>query len=117
MSSEDLQLTDNEPIDNSVVKRDYTKVHRQQGANLNDSNQNVEFIFGETNNFHKIGDAYLEFDISVRNSAGNFTNASVIRLVNNAFAYCFKKVPLPRQEVWRLNIINMLAEIAPLCVY
>ena len=26
MSLEDFQLVDNEPIDNSIVKRDYTKV-------------------------------------------------------------------------------------------
>ena len=94
MSLEDFQLNDNEPIDNSIVKRDYTKVYHQQGENLNDSNQNVEFIFGEKNNFHQIGNGYLELDITVRNTAGNFTNASVIRLVNNAFAYCFKEATL-----------------------
>ena len=94
MRLEDFQLIDNEPIDNSIVKRDYTKIYHQQGANLNDSNQNVEFLFGENNNYHQIGNAYLEFDITVRNTAGNFTNASVIRLVNNAFAYCFKEATL-----------------------
>ena len=30
----------------------------------------------------------------MRNTTGNFTNASVMRLVNNAFAYCFKEVTL-----------------------
>ena len=94
MSSEDFELLDNEPIDNSIVKRDYTKVYHQQGANLNDSNQNVEFIFGENNNYHQIGNAYLEFYITVRNTAGNFTNASVIRLINNAFADCFKEASI-----------------------
>ena len=94
MSSEDFQLIDNEPIDNSIVKRDYTKIYHQQGANLNDHNQNVELIFGENNNYHQIGNAYLEFDITLRNTAGNFTNASVIRLVNNAFAYCFTQATL-----------------------
>ena len=94
MSLEDFQMIDNDPIDNSIVKRDYTKVYHQQGANLNDSNQNVEFIFGENNNYHQIGNAYLEFDITVRNTAGNFTNASVIRLVNNAFAFCFKEASI-----------------------
>ena len=91
MSLEDFQLLDNDPIDNSIIKRDFTKVYHQQGANLNDSNQNVEFIFGENNNYYQIGNSYLEFDITVRNTAGNFTNASVIRLVNNAFAFCFKE--------------------------
>ena len=93
MSLEDFQLIDNYQIDNSIVKRDFTKIYHQSGANLN-VNQNVEFIFGENNNYHQIGNAYLEFDITVRNTAGNFTNTSVIRLVNNAFAYCFKEANL-----------------------
>ena len=94
MSLEDFQMIDNDPIDNSIVKRDYIRVYHQQGANLNDSNQNVEFIFGENNNYHQIGNSYLEFDITIRNTAGNFTNASVIRLVNNAFAFCFKEASI-----------------------
>ena len=40
MNLEDFQLKDNKPIDNSIVKRDFTKVYHQSGANLNDSNQN-----------------------------------------------------------------------------
>ena len=91
MSLEDFELIDNVQIDDSIVKRDYTKVYHNQGANLNDSNQNVDFIFGENNNYHQIGNAYLEFDITVRNTAGNFTNASAIRLVKNSFAFCFKE--------------------------
>ena len=59
MSLEDFQLLDNEPLDNSIVKRDYTKVYHHQGANLNDSNQSVEFIFGENNNYYQIGNSYL----------------------------------------------------------
>ena len=47
MSLEDFQLIDNEPIDNSIIKREYLKIYHQQGANLNDSNQNVAFIFGK----------------------------------------------------------------------
>ena len=99
MSLEDFQLIDNEPIDNSIVKTDYTKVYHQSGASLNDSNQNVEFIFGENNNYHQIGNAYLEFDITIRRvvAAGadpNFENTDQIRLVNNAFAYCFTQATL-----------------------
>ena len=66
MSLEDFQLIDNEPIDNSIVKGVYTNVYHQSGANLNDSNQNVEFNFGEINNYYEIGNAYLEFDITIR---------------------------------------------------
>ena len=97
MSLEDFQLIDNEPIDNSIVKRDYTKVYHQSGANLNDSNQNVEFIFGENNNYHQIGNAYLEFEITTRkvnDPPTNFADADQIRLINIAFAFCFTQATL-----------------------
>ena len=66
MSLEDFQLRDNEPIDNRIKKRDYLRIYHQQGAQLNQSDQNIEFIFGENNNYHQIGNGYLEFDITVR---------------------------------------------------
>ena len=91
MSLEDFQLIDNEPIYNSIIKRDFQKVYHQQQADLINFNQHRDFIFGENNNNHQIGDAYLEFDITVRNTAGIFAVTSVTSLVNNAFAYCFKQ--------------------------
>ena len=94
MRLEDFQLLDNEPIDKSIIKRDYFKIYHQQGANLNDPAQNVEFIFGENNNYHQIRNAYLEFDITVKNPAANFDDNSEIRLMNNAFACCFKEARL-----------------------
>ena len=95
MSLEDFQLFDNEPFDNSIIKRDFLKIYHQQGAQLNQSDQNIEFIFGENNNFHQVGNSYLEFDITVRREDNaNFTNNSAIRLTNNAFAYCFKEARL-----------------------
>jgi len=95
MSLEDFQLLDNEPFDNSIIKRDYLKIYHQQGAQLNQSDQNIEFIFGENNNFHQFGNSYLEFDITVRRADNNnFANASAIRMTNNAFAYVFKEARL-----------------------
>ena len=92
---EDFQLLDNEPIDNSILKRDFTKIYHRQGDQLNQSDQNVEFIFGENNNYHQIGNAYLEFNITVRkNDTTNFHNDDPVRLVNNAFAFCFKEARL-----------------------
>ena len=52
MSLEDFQLLDNEPFDNSIIKRGFTKNYQQQGAQLNQPDQNIEFIFGENNNNH-----------------------------------------------------------------
>ena len=95
MSIEDFQLIVETTIDTSIIKRDYIKIYHQQGDNLNDPDQNVEFIWGENNNYHQNGNAYLQYDMTVRrNDNANFTDASVIRLINNAFAYCFKEATL-----------------------
>ena len=75
-------------MDNSIVRSDYLKIY------LDDPDQNIEFIFGENNNYHQTGNAYLENDITVLNTAGNFIDASYIRLINNAIAYCFKEARL-----------------------
>ena len=92
MSLEDFQLLDNEPLDNSIIKRDFTKIYHRQGDQLNQSDQNFEFIFGENNNYHQIGNAYLEFNITVRkNHDTNFHFDDPVRLVNNGFAFCFKE--------------------------
>ena len=95
MSLEDFQLLDNEPFDNSIIKRDYLEIYHQEGAQLNQPDQNIEFIFGENNNFHQVGNSYLDIDITVRReNNANFTNNSAMRLTNNAFAYCFKEARL-----------------------
>ena len=112
MSLQDFQLIDDIQIDDSIVKRDYTKVYHQSGANLNDQNQNVEFIFGENNNYYQIGNSYLEFDITVRNTAGNFTDASAIRLINNAFAYCFTQATLSTTGGMDLEDIKYVGRVS-----
>ena len=92
MSLEDFQLLDNEPFDNSIIKRDFTKIYHRQGDQLNQSDQNIEFIFGENINYHQIGNAYLEFNITVRkNDDTNFHFDDPVLLVNNGFAFCFKE--------------------------
>ena len=92
MSLEDFQLLDNEPLDNSIIKRDFTKFYHQQGAQLNQSYQNIEFIFGENDNYHQIGNGYTEFNITVRTIyTTNFHIEDPIRLVNNGYAFRFKE--------------------------
>ena len=95
MSLEDFQLLDNEQFDISIIKRDFIKIYHQQGAQLNQSDQNIEFIFGENNNYHQIGNGYLEFNTTVRkNDTTSFHNEDPTRLVNNGFAFCFKEALL-----------------------
>ena len=95
MSLEDSLFLDNEPLDNSIIERDFIKIYHRQRDQLNQSDQNIEFIFGENNIYHQIGYAYLEFNITVRkNDTTNFHNDDPIRLVDNAFAFCFKEARL-----------------------
>ena len=92
MSLEDFQLIDNEPFHNSIIKRDFTKIYLQQGAQLNQSDQNIEYFFGENNNCHQKGNGFLEFNISVRkNDTTKFHVEDPIRLVNDGYAFCFKE--------------------------
>ena len=117
MSLEDFQLIDNEPIDDSIVKRDSTKVYHQSGANLKDQNQNVEFIFGENNNYYQIGDAYLEFDITIRKAfeAPNnpiLVDGDQIRLINNAFAHCFSQATLSTTGGMDLEDIKYVGQVS-----
>ena len=95
MSFEDFQLLDNEPVDNSIIERDFTKIYHRQGDQLNQSDQNIEFIFGENNNYHRIANAYLGFNILVRkNYDTNFHYDDPVLLINNGFAFCFKEARL-----------------------
>ena len=114
MSLEDFQLIDNEPNDNSIIKRDFIKVYHQQGAQLNDPDQNIEFIFGDNNNFHQIGNSYLQFDITVRPQlvANAFDEDSPIRLVNNAFAHCFKEGVISTTGGMEIENINVLGQVS-----
>ena len=62
---------------------------------MNQSDQIIEFTFCENNNYHQIGNAYLEIDIRVRKNDGiNFHYGDPIRLVDNGFAFCLKEVRL-----------------------
>ena len=85
----------NIPTDDSIIKRDFSKLYHQQGASFNDSDQNVEFLFVGNNTYHQIGNSYVEFDITVcRADNANFTDNRALRLVNHSFSFCFNEAPL-----------------------
>ena len=65
-----FHLLDNEPLDDSIIKRDFTKTYHRQRDQLNQSDQTIEYTFGEINNYHQIGNACLEFNITVRKNDG-----------------------------------------------
>ena len=58
---------------------------------MNDSDQNIEFIFGENNIYHQIGDAYLQYEKTKEKDVAVaadrvLVDAYAIRLLNNALA-------------------------------
>ena len=55
MSLKNFQLLDNEPLDNSIMKKIFLEVCHQKGAQFNQPDQNIEFVFSENNNYHQIG--------------------------------------------------------------
>ena len=118
MSLEDFQLSDNESIDNSIIKRDFIKIYHQQGAQLNDPDQNIEFIFGDNNNYHQIGNSYLQFDITVRpqRAADAFGDDSPIRLVNYAFAHCFEEGVISTTGGMEIENIKFLGQVSTIMI-
>ena len=86
---------------------------------MNDPDQNFDFIFGKNNNYHQVGNSYRGFDITVREANGNnfnFTNDpatnEVIRMVNNAFAYCFKEGTLSTTGGMEIERVKVLGQIS-----
>ena len=60
MRIEDFKLIDTKTIDISIIKTDYSKIYHQKGANKYNADQDIESIFGEINNYHQIGNAYIQ---------------------------------------------------------
>ena len=75
------------------------KNYHQQAANLYDSVQNVEFIIGKNTNYHQIGNAYLQYELTIEKYvavAANrvLVNGDAIKLVSNVFGFCFNEARL-----------------------
>ena len=75
------------------------KIYHRQAANLNDFDQKVEFMFGKKNNYHQIGNAFLQYELKIEKVVAVaadriLVDVDVIKLVNNAFADCFKEACL-----------------------
>ena len=67
----------------------------------------MSLYLGKTIIIIKVGNGYLQYDITVRNGDdSNFANADVIRLVNNAFAYTFKHASISTHKPGRIRNRN-----------
>ena len=108
----DFQLTDNEPIDDSINKGDFLEIYHQQGAQLNDQLQKIEFISGENNNNHQVGNSYLEFNISVRHPTAGFNNNAELRFVNIGVAFCFDQVTISTTGGMEIQRVNFLGQVS-----
>ena len=109
MSLEDFQILDNETIDSSIIKRDFLKFYHQQAASSNDSDQNIKFMFCQNHNYHQIVNAYLQYELTIEKDVAVAANrvlvsGDAIRLVNNAFADCFKEARSSRTGGWEGQI-------------
>ena len=113
MNLEDFQLLDTEPIVNSIIKRDFTKIYHRQGDQLNQSDQNIEFVFGKDNNYHQKVNAFSEFNFTVRkNDDTNFHHDDAVRLVSNGFAFCFKEARLSTTLGSDVEINNFCGQVS-----
>ena len=74
-------------------------IYHQQAANLKSFDQNIGVIIGEKNNYPQIDNAYLQYELTILKNVANaadrlLVDGDVIRLLNKAFAYCFKEARL-----------------------
>ena len=99
MSLKGFQLLDNEISDKSNIKRDFSKKYHQQGAIVDNSDQNIETVFTEYNNYHQFGNAYFPYGNNIGKDAANPADGfliigDAIKLMYKDFAYCFKEASL-----------------------
>ena len=121
MSSKKFQILDNEPVDNSIMKRDFKKVYHQQRAIQDEPDQDIEIIFGENNIYDQIRNAYLQFGITLRKADNNNFNEEAVRMLKKLLHIVLKKLDwLPlwfdlegfdlehKQNVGQLSVIMRL---------
>ena len=100
-----------------MIRKGLLKTYHQQGANLKDAGQNIEFTFGENNNYHQLRNTYFENYLTVRKKkcynstvAGDNTN-EVISLVNFDFSNCCKEARLGKTGCSDLDHYNYVGQI------
>ena len=106
-----FKLKNIETIDNSSIKSDFSKTYHQQAANLNDSGQNIEFIFVKINNYYQIGKVCLQYVLTLKKDAANAVDSilkdeDVNRLVKTALHILSK-----RQKFQQLVVVIMSIKI------
>ena len=70
MSVEPFHIIGDTKIDNSILKREQIRIYHQHGAQTNNADQNNDIFYKETKNYQQIGNVYLEYDLTLRESGG-----------------------------------------------
>ena len=95
------------------LKEILLKKYHRKGNQLNQSDQNFEFIFGGNNEYHQIRKAFLEINITVRkNDDTTFRHEDPVRLVNNGYAFCFKEARLSTTIGSHIEIKNFCGQVS-----
>ena len=77
--------------------------------------QNIEFIFGENNNYRQIGNACLEFNNTIRKiDDAKFHYDDPVRLVKNGFALCFNEARLSTTNGSDIEINKFCGQVSTL---
>ena len=58
---------------------------------MNDPDEKTDFIFGQKNIYHQIGDGCLQNDITTRKADNIKFNQEAKRMIKIGLAYCFKE--------------------------
>ena len=56
----------------SHIKRDFSEINHQQGANLKSSSKYIEFTFAVNNNYYQTSNVYLELEVTLKLNGDNF---------------------------------------------
>ena len=68
------------------------KVYHQQAANLNNFDENIEFIVEENNSYHQIGNAYLQYETRIEKDVANPVGRVLVDADVNGLGKCFCKL-------------------------
>ena len=112
MSLEGFQLIDNEPIGKSIINEKFSEIYHQKGAQLKDQIHKTQFIFGENNNHHYVGNSYLNFTIPVRHPLAGFNINAEKRLVNIGDAFCFDQLTISVTGGMEIEHVKNLGQVS-----
>ena len=72
MSAEDFHSKDETMFEISTIKRVFSEIYYQQGVDLFDSGEKIDFILGEKCNYCQIGNAYVHFELTLQKDGDHF---------------------------------------------